>query len=187
MQRYAKYRNFLHHHRLFRGLIQRWKTTPKATLIKNAVLGIVAIGFAGLLLTLAAYAWYSRELPSPGELLNRDVEQSTKIYDRTGEHLLYEIAGNKKRTLITLDQIPDDLEHAVIAAEDENFYSHHGISIKGMLRAVIYMGKRGGGSTITQQLVKNAILSPEKTFEGKARLDSWTHGRPRLHYPRTSG
>lgn len=167
MQRYAKYRNYLHRNRITQAIMRRWKTIPKSTLIKNAVLLGVAAVFFGLLVTLIAYVWYSRELPSPGELLNRDIEQSTKIYDRTGEHLLYEIAGNKKRTLITLEEIPDDLEHAVIAAEDENFYSHHGISIKGTLRAIIYLGRRGGGSTITQQLVKNAILSPEKTFDRK--------------------
>ncbi len=167
MQRYAKYRHYLHRSRLVQAVARKWKMVPKGALIKNAILLGLGLFFGGFIICLLAYIWYSKDLPSPGELLNRDVEQSTKIYDRTGEHLLYEIAGNKKRTLITLDEIPDDLEHAVIAAEDEYFYSHHGISIKGTLRAIIYMGRRGGGSTITQQLVKNAILSNEKTFDRK--------------------
>ncbi|MCR4312576.1 MAG: penicillin-binding protein, partial [Candidatus Uhrbacteria bacterium] len=167
MQRYAKYRHYLHKNPVVQALARRLRNLPKKTIAKNVLLLGLGIIFAGLLVLLLAYAWYSRELPSPGELLNRDIEQSTKIYDRTGEHLLYEIAGNKKRTLVSLDEIPDDLEHAALAAEDASFYSHHGISIKGILRAALYQGRRGGGSTITQQLVKNAILSNEKTLDRK--------------------
>lgn len=170
MHRYSHYRSKLSLSRLGRLI----KTTREAirkgdtrTLVKNAVLAAGALFLFGAILFLLAYAWYSRDLPDPNTLLTRDVALSTKIYDKTGEHLLYEIAGDKKRTLVTLEQIPQDVKDAVIAAEDANFYSHHGISIKGLARAVIYGGSRGGGSTITQQLVKNAILTNERKLTRK--------------------
>ncbi|HCC83462.1 TPA: hypothetical protein DEP96_01280 [Candidatus Uhrbacteria bacterium] len=139
----------------------------KKTWAKNIALAAVACFLLFALLFLGAYAWFSKDLPDPNTLLTRDVSLSTRIYDRTGTHLLYEIAGDEKRTLVTLDQIPVDLQHAAISAEDENFYTNHGISIKGILRAIIFRGNRGGGSTITQQLVKNAILTNEPTITRK--------------------
>ncbi len=169
MQRYSHYRATLAKSRLLRIVREYWRRTDKKTLGKNIGLAAVAAFLFCTLAFLGAYAWYSRDLPDPNTLLTRDVALSTKIYDRTGEHLLYEIAGDKKRTLVTLDQVPEDLKNAVIAAEDEHFYSHHGISLKGLARAVIFQGRRGGGSTITQQLVKNAILNNERTFDRKFR------------------
>ncbi len=139
---------------------------------------IIGYGFAIFLsLTLvfgiigvAALAWFSRDLPNPDKLLERQVAQSTKIYDRAGEHVLYEIYSDQKRTLVELSDIPDFMKQAVIVAEDRTFYTHHGFDLKGILRSVwldIFHGQKVGGSTITQQLVKNAILSPEKTFTRK--------------------
>lgn len=167
MNRFSQYRAKFSQYRLVRLLQQKWRHMDKKTLIKNLVL--LAVGGVLLLaiLFLGLYAWYLRDLPDPNTLITRDVQLSTKIYDRTGEHLLYEIAGDEKRTLVTLADIPDDLEHAVLTAEDQKFYEHHGIDFKGMLRAVLFGGSRGGGSTITQQLVKNAILTNEKTFTRK--------------------
>lgn len=152
-----------------RVLRDRWRKIDKKTLLKNLLLAAVGGFLLVAVLSVGLYAWYAKDLPDPNTLLTRDVELSTKIYDRTGEHLLYEIAGDEKRTLVTLDDIPDYLEHAVIAAEDRNFYEHHGVAFKGILRAVIFGGSRGGGSTITQQLVKNAILSNEQTLTRKAK------------------
>ncbi len=139
---------------------------------------IVGYGVAGILflvlifgiMGVAALAWFSRDLPSPDKLLDRQVAQSTKIYDRTGEHVLYEIYSDQKRTMIELTDIPDYVKQATIVAEDREFYSHHGFDWKGILRSVwrdVFRGQKVGGSTITQQLVKNAILSPEKTFTRK--------------------
>lgn len=167
MQRYSHYRSKLAKSPLVRMFRQHFRHVDKRTLIKNAGLALIACFFFGAIALLAAYAWYSRDLPNPDTLLTRDIALSTKIYDRTGEHLLYEIATDKKRTLVTLDDIPDALEHAVIAAEDAAFYGHHGISVKGIARAVIFLGKRGGGSTITQQFVKNAILTNERRVTRK--------------------
>ncbi|MDP2631242.1 MAG: PBP1A family penicillin-binding protein [Candidatus Uhrbacteria bacterium] len=146
----------------------------KNTIIKNVILILVAVFLFSAILFLGMFAWLSRDLPDPNSLNTREVAQSTKIYDRTGEHLLYEIAGDEKRTLVTLDQIPDYLEHATITAEDRKFYEHSGIDYLGILRAVFFnvatLDPTGqGGSTITQQLVKNAILTNEKTYTRKIK------------------
>ncbi len=124
-------------------------------------------------LFVVAFFWYSRDLPDPNKLIDRDVAQSTKIYDRTGEHLLYEIHGTQRRTLIELSSIPDLAIKATIAVEDKNFYKHSGVSIWGILRGQIMprlQGRRAqGGSTLTQQFVKNAILTNERTLGRKIK------------------
>ncbi|MBU1146103.1 penicillin-binding protein, partial [Patescibacteria group bacterium] len=139
---------------------------------------LIGYGIAGILFCIlisgiigvGALAWFSRDLPDPNKLLDRQVAQSTKIFDRTGEHVLYEIYSDQKRTMIELTDIPEYVKQATIVAEDRGFYTHHGFDWKGILRSVwldIFRGQKVGGSTITQQLVKNAILSPEKTFTRK--------------------
>ena len=130
------------------------------------VAGIVAFGLAFLIV--------GRNLPDPNSLQDRNVAQSTKIYDRTGEHLLYEIFVDEKRTLIRLDQIPQDLINGVVATEDTKFYEHMGIRPLSIARAVfqgvVTPGKRiGGTSTLTQQLVKNAILTNERSLTRKLK------------------
>jgi penicillin-binding protein 1C len=115
------------------------------------------------------FLWYSRDLPNPDSLVTRNIPQSTKIFDKTGTHLLYEIAPEEKRTLVKIEDIPTHLQKAVITAEDRGFYDHHGISLKGLARAVIFGGSRGGGSTITQQFVKNAILTNERHLSRKIK------------------
>lgn len=122
----------------------------------------------------AAFAWYARDLPDPNKINERTIAQSTKIYDRTGEILLYEIHGDQKRTLINLDQIPTYAVQATVAVEDKNFYKHKGISFLGIARAIIIDVLRGGkasqgGSTLTQQFVKNAILTNEKKISRKIK------------------
>ncbi|MDD4995134.1 MAG: transglycosylase domain-containing protein [Patescibacteria group bacterium] len=131
---------------------------------------------AGVLLlfivTAVLFAWYSRELPNPDNLQERTVAQSTKIYDRTGEILLYEIHGEENRTLIKIEDIPEYAIWATIVLEDRDFYKHHGFNLRGILRSVLsnfIKGTRVGGSTITQQFVKNSILSPEKTMTRKLK------------------
>lgn len=167
MNRYSHYRSKLAKSRIARLFTTHFRNVDKKTLAKNIALSGIALFLLGSLFTLAAYFWYSRDLPDPNTLLTRNVELSTEIYDRTGEHLLYVIAADENRRLVTLDEIPDYMEKAVISAEDANFYEHHGFSIKGLARAAIFMGKRGGGSTITQQLVKNAILNNERSLTRK--------------------
>ncbi len=112
-------------------------------------------------------------LPDPNKLLERSVAQSTKIYDRTGQTLLYEFFTNQRRTLIPFSDIPRDLVYATIVIEDKNFYKHPGFDLKGIVRAIlkdiIHLNPSQGGSTITQQFIKNALLTNEKTINRKIK------------------
>lgn len=112
-------------------------------------------------------------LPSPARLTDRAVVQSTKIWDRTGKVLLYEIHGEERRTVIPFNEIPSNVRSATIAAEDEHFYQHAGLDWHGIVRALLKNIASGdisqGGSTITQQLVKKALLSDERTFTRKIK------------------
>ncbi|MFC1617970.1 penicillin-binding protein [Patescibacteria group bacterium] len=143
----------------------RWKKALK----------IIGFIFLGLAIAIAAvFIWFSKDLPSSEEILSgRLVDQATQIYDRTGEHVLYEIHGDENRTLIKLDDLPDHTLQATIAIEDDDFYNHPGFDVNGIVRAV-FKNLQGqeyaqGGSTITQQLIKNTILTPEKTFTRKVK------------------
>ncbi len=143
--------------------------------IKRALVTLIVLGGIGFLLgglfILAGLAWYSKDLPDPNKVIDRVVAESTKIYDRTGTVLLYEIHGDEKRTIVELDQISPYIINATIAAEDRDFYKHHGLKFTAIVRSVIVNLLRGrkaqGGSTITQQFVKEAILTKEKSFERK--------------------
>jgi 1A family penicillin-binding protein len=139
---------------------------PKIGLIYLALF-IISLISATTLYTV--YLFY--DLPSPEDLINREIEVSTKIHDRNGV-LLYKIYKDKNRSIVTLDDVPDYVRLATLAAEDAEFYNHPGFSIKGIIRSVIKNvaeGQLSGGSTITQQLVKNALLSPEKSITRKLR------------------
>ena len=122
---------------------------------------------------IAAFFYYSRYLPDPNAWQDRRVIQSTKIYDRENKTLLYEIHGEEKRTIIAYSDIPQTIKNATIVAEDAEFYNHSGINFRGILRAVLadIRDKKilEGGSSITQQLIKNAYLSPERTFSRKIK------------------
>jgi 1A family penicillin-binding protein len=93
--------------------------------------------------------------------------QSTKIYDRTGQVLLYDMSQNMRRTIVPFDTISDNFKHAVLSIEDKNFYNHGGIDPKGIGRALLKdirtLSFDQGGSTITQQVVKITILTSDKT------------------------
>lgn len=127
----------------------------------------------GIIAAIALFAWVAKDLPSPGKVNTRVIAESTKIYDRTGEHLLYDVHGEEKRTIIPFSEIPESLRAATISLEDQDFYTHHGIKFTSILRAVIkdilHRGAAQGGSTITQQFVKNSLLTNEKTFIRKIK------------------
>jgi len=116
--------------------------------------------------------YYAKDLPDPNKLIDRIVPESTKIFARDGE-LLYEIHGEFKRDQVNLDEISTYLKNATVAIEDKDFYKHGGISLTGMARAVIVdvrnLNKSQGGSTITQQFVKKAILTDDKSWDRKIR------------------
>jgi penicillin-binding protein 1C len=126
-----------------------------------------------LVFSFAVYFYFFiiKTLPSPSELIQRVPQVSTKIYDRNGV-LLYKIYKDQNRTLVPLSQIPIHVRLATLAAEDAEFYNHPGFSLKGIFRAILedlQTGSLQGGSTITQQLVKNVLLTPEKTIMRKIK------------------
>ncbi len=144
----------------------------KALFIK--LLKISGITFLiGLFIVIGIFAFYAKDLPEPGKVNTRAIDESTKIYDRTGTVILYDIHGEEKRTIIPHDEIPDILKKATIALEDQSFYDHIGFDIKGLIRAVLSnvfgIGQSVGGSTITQQFVKNSILTNERRISRKIK------------------
>ncbi len=117
------------------------------------------------------YYFILRDLPSPTRLASSNLPQSTQIFDRNGV-LLYTIYGSRNQTTVALSSIPKTLQEATIAIEDRDFYRHGPIDIKGIARAfyeTLFHKQIQGGSTITQQLVKNTLLSPERTLTRKVR------------------
>ena len=137
---------------------------------KKIILYIVLIGFIG---SGAVFIWASRDLPTPEGIVRRTVPQSTKIYDRTGETVLYDIHGTQRRTSVELKDIPLYLQHATLTAEDRSFYEHKGFKFTSMIRSllvnIVSGDKAQGGSTITQQFIKNAIVGGEKSYLRKIK------------------
>lgn len=131
--------------------------------------GIKGLIFWGLLLGICTYLFWG--IPLPTQLTSANQPVSTKIFDRNGK-LIYEIYTDKKRTPISLSEMPKDLKNATISIEDKNFYSNQGFDYVGIARAFIntvFKHQLQGGSTITQQLVKNALLTNERTIRRKAQ------------------
>ncbi|HRN95949.1 MAG TPA: biosynthetic peptidoglycan transglycosylase, partial [Candidatus Levybacteria bacterium] len=127
---------------------------------KFAFIGLVACA----ILFFGYFLWISRSLPTPGKLANPDIKDSTKIVDQKGVSL-YSIYKDYNRTYVTLSDIPKDLQEATIATEDQDFYENSGFSWRGYARVVkdlIIHQRMTGGSTITQQLVKTLLLTPER-------------------------
>lgn len=131
----------------------------------------VATGLIGFLYFL--FLFFTTSVPGPGEVSELAIAESTKIYDRTEEVLLYEIYGEERRTIIGADEIPDIVRWATISIEDGSFYDHGAFDVRGISRAFFINIIRGrfdqGGSTITQQLAKTTFLSPEKTIIRKIK------------------
>jgi 1A family penicillin-binding protein len=140
--------------------------------IKKLLLVFFCVSFfaaVGAVSILAYFYFY--KTPKAKELPGRMSNYTTVIYDRTGEHVLYEIHGEENRKTLTHGQIPESIRIATIAAEDSSFYRHHGIDIPSLIRALEIDLRSGqfqqGGSTITQQLARNVYFDRSKTFERK--------------------
>lgn len=122
---------------------------------------------------ISIFFYYEKDLPRPEKFTERKISQSTKIYDREGETLLYEIFKEEKREYVSLDLIPEHLKRAIITAEDATFYQHWGLNFKAILRAFLVNLKLKkpiqGGSTISQQLIRSTFLTREKTLERKIK------------------
>src|SRR3989338_221820 len=136
-----------------------------------------ALFFLGVV-TLWIATW---KLPDISALGERKISESTKIFDRTGEILLYDLHSGEKRTVIPYSEMSRNVKNATIAIEDSEFWQHKGVRIKAIIRAVLTNFFEGnllggqGGSTITQQVVKNSLLTKEKKISRK--LKEWVLAR----------
>ena len=153
-----------------RKIYQRNKKTEKAFFVLRF---LIICFLLSVIVVLFLFILFAKDLPRPEKFTEKQFTQSTKIYDRTGEVLLYEIYGEEKRTMVPLSKIPEHLKQAVIATEDANFYHHFGIDPIGIIRSFfINLKLRSpvyGGSTIPQQLIRSTFLSNEKTVKRKIR------------------
>ncbi len=146
--------------------------------VRTAFLIVLSASFfgAGVFIVWAA----TLTMPDLASLEARKVVQSTKIYDRTGEILLYDLHANVERTVVPFEQISRNIKNAAVAIEDTEFYTHYGIRPTSIVRAILSnllitlhlsSGYTQGGSTITQQVVKNTLLTVDKTPTRK--LKEW--------------
>lgn len=148
----------------------RTKTSWKKIILMSLIAALI-IGVVGLVYFIQLI----QGLPHPENITDLQPTQSTKIYDRTGQILLYEIHGAENRTIVSAQDIPDYMKKAAIAIEDQGFYFHSALDWKGIARAFFTNIIRGrfsqGASTITQQLAKTVFLTPDKTI--KRKLSEW--------------
>jgi len=147
------------------GYYRRKKLTPKKVLL------FLGIG-AGIVLValILVVIWLARDLPQPGQVVRRE-GFATRIFDRNGQ-VIYDIYQEQKRSPITFEQLPENLIWATIAIEDKDFYHHKGFSLPGIVRGLyrtVFERSTQGGSTLTQQLVKNVLLTPQRTVTRKIR------------------
>jgi len=129
------------------------------------------VGLITIFLGLVTVWYFTKDLPSPKQLENQPLAQTTKIYDRN-DKLLYNVYEDENRTLVPLSEMPEYLKKATIAIEDKDFYKHKGFDVYGILRAftkTVFEQNVQGGSTITQQLVKGVFLTPERTIGRKVK------------------
>lgn len=114
------------------------------------------------------------QLPDPESITSRQIKESTKIYDRTGETVLYDIYDEERRTVVPWANISENMKHATLAIEDSGFYEHGGFDIRGIIRSLWYdltnlTGNLHGGSTLTQQLVGNALVGRQQNVMRKVQ------------------
>ncbi len=154
--------------KLKKWLRENWKDVVIDGLIVGIVGGFIIVG--GLFLWIS-----SLDIPDLSAFDQRRVIQSTKIYDRTGEVLLYDLHQDIRRTVVPLEDISYHIKNATVAIEDDQFYNHMGIDVKAIFRAAFANLSSGdllggqGGSTITQQVVKNTLLENEKRLTRKIK------------------
>lgn len=142
----------------------RQKLTIKLLII---ILGLLAVGF---LFSFIVFAWFARDLPEPGKL-TQATSASTVFLDRD-DKVLFELSKDKNRVPVAIKEVSPYLKNSTVAIEDKNFYRHKGVSESGIIRAVlsiIFRGSVQGGSTITQQLIKNVLLGSQRTASRKLK------------------
>ncbi|HVY73096.1 MAG TPA: PBP1A family penicillin-binding protein [Candidatus Paceibacterota bacterium] len=151
-------------HKIYRFVRKHWQ----ALLIWGA-------GAVFLLLGLFVLWAATLQVPDLGSIQSRKVQQSTKLYDRTGTVMLYNLNNDAQRTVVPIAEISPNIQNATVAIEDPNFYEHPGIEITAIARAILVdiftFSASQGGSTITQQVVKNTLLTNVKSIPRK--LEEW--------------
>ena len=158
----------------------------KNTLFKNwkkILLWFLLISFLAITLFIGIFLWQNlKDLPKVEEIKKFTFAESTQIFDRTGKVKLYEVYGDEHRKIVPINKVSPNFISAVLAAEDDQFFSHPGLDFGGILMAVchevskkVHLKNFGGlcpprgGSTLTQQLIKNVILSNERTVSRKVK------------------
>jgi penicillin-binding protein 1C len=139
-------------------------------LLTKGLMFLTGFLILGFLFSFILFVWYARDLPSPTKL-SQGSENSTVFYDRDGK-ILYEMFKDKNRVPVAFRELPPYLKQATIAIEDKNFYKHKGISEFGIIRGFLSLFLRGrlqGGSTITQQLIKNVLLTSQRSLSRKIK------------------
>ncbi|MFC1622198.1 transglycosylase domain-containing protein [Patescibacteria group bacterium] len=154
--------------------VKKKKRKTKAEQIREGKIKMFLYGIAFVIFFIFApykiYSWF-KELPNPELLMIRQPPQPTRILDKKGR-LLYEIYVDRRYEPVTLDKIPQHVIDATLAVEDDDFYSHFGFDVKSMFRAAketVLEDNLQGGSTITQQLIKNVLLTSERTVVRKTK------------------
>jgi penicillin-binding protein 1A len=150
------------------------KSRSRAWLIvKLFIVALLLAMIAGLAVAAGAIYAVSRDLPSLDSLARNKLAVNSTIYDRTGKVLLAELHGGENRVIVPSAKIPDVMKQATVAVEDERFYEHHGVDYQGVVRAMVLNLQAGtvvqGGSTITEQYIKNAYIGDERTYQRKLR------------------
>ena len=137
------------------------------TFILGCVVAFLSIG--------AFFIWVATlEIPELGNFAERQLRESTKIYDKTGEVLLYDVFKEERRTVVKIADVSENMQNAILATEDDKFYEHNGVRPVALIRSIVDKIKNpekrlAGGSTITQQVIKNAILTNERAIERKVK------------------
>lgn len=147
-----------------------YDTPLRARLIRTLAITFFFVLTGGMTIAALLFAWYARNLPRPDRVIRRE-GFATRILDRSGREL-WDVYGEQKRIPVQLEDVPLHLRQAVIAIEDKDFYKHEGFDPRGILRAIrniVVYQRLQGGSTLTQQLVKNVLLTPERTLPRKIK------------------
>lgn len=165
-----------HNKKLKLNKIVKIRVKKKSKKTKKMIWPFLFLGFILVAVIFGLIEFYNqivKGLPDVNQIYNPP-KLSTKILDRNG-NLLYKFYNGENRTWVPIDKIPQSLIKATIAIEDKDFYKHRGISLRGLFKAMIFNFKKDddqklrGGSTITQQLVKNVFLSSEKSLKRKIK------------------
>ncbi|MCR4286213.1 MAG: penicillin-binding protein [Candidatus Kaiserbacteria bacterium] len=154
--------------------ITTWIKKHTKEFLVDILIGVFVLGLVGV---GALFVWIATlDIPDLSSFEERRVQQSTKIYDRTGEILLYDLHQDVRRTIVPYENMSRHIKNATVAIEDDTFFEHAGVRPLAILRSMITNIQKGGGpfsgaggSTITQQVIKNSILQHEKTLTRKIK------------------